>query len=67
MLRPNLNKKVKTEEQKQIEFEIMLKNALKSSKEKYRDSMKSNDKKIKDHRYKLPKKVKVEIKKDNEG
>ena len=67
MLRPNLNKKVKTEEQKQIEFEIMLKKALKNSKEKYIESVKSNDQKIGDHRYKLPKKVKVEIKKDNEG
>ena len=64
-LHPNLNKKVRTEEEKATEFEVMLKKALKNGKDKYRENIKSKDNKIGDNSFKLPCK-KVDIKKEED-
>lgn len=53
-LHPNLNKRVKTKEQKAIEFEEMLAKALKNGKEKFRENIKSKENKIGNNSYKLP-------------
>lgn len=53
------NKRPKTKEEL---FEEMLKKALKTGNEKQKDKNKRNDKKVKDHRYKLPSKKKDESK-----
>ena len=58
LLRPNLNKKVKTEAQKKAEFELMLKKALSDGKEKFKESENNVNEKIGDHRFKLPYKKK---------
>ena len=54
MLRPNLNKKITTKEEKERKFEEMLKKALKQGKDKFNEFEKNKNKKIKDERYKLP-------------